>query len=106
MSHIITSVDLRSPAQKAGIVSGDTVVSIDGKEMGEWNDLIDAIREGGIAIGGKEREFQKKHKKRYWLATTLGFIALNRTLSLAHKPYRRRKAHKLGLYHMDKDGNR
>ena len=70
------------------------------------NDLIAAIREGGIAIGGKEREFLKKHKKRYWLATTLGFIALNRTLSLAHKPYRRRKAHKLGLYHMDKDGNR
>ena len=29
-----------SPAQKAGLVSGDTVVSIDGQKMGEWNDLI------------------------------------------------------------------
>jgi len=33
-----------SPAQKAGLVSGDTVVSIDGKEMGEWNYLIETIR--------------------------------------------------------------
>ncbi|MCR5034738.1 MAG: RIP metalloprotease RseP [Clostridia bacterium] len=32
-----------SPAQKAGIVSGDTVVNIDGEDIGEWNDLIQAI---------------------------------------------------------------
>ena len=30
-----------SPAQKAGIVSGDTVVSVDGEAIDEWNDLID-----------------------------------------------------------------
>ena len=32
-----------SPAQKAGIVSGDTVVSVDGEAIDEWNDLIEAI---------------------------------------------------------------
>ena len=32
-----------SPAEKAGIVSGDTIVSIDGQEIGEWDDLIQSI---------------------------------------------------------------
>ncbi|MGX8773872.1 MAG: RIP metalloprotease RseP [Bacillota bacterium] len=32
-----------SPAQKAGIVSGDTIVSVDGEAINEWDDLIQAI---------------------------------------------------------------
>ena len=39
----IDTVMDNSPAQKAGIVSGDTIVSIDGEKIDEWNDLIDAI---------------------------------------------------------------
>ncbi|MCQ2545569.1 MAG: RIP metalloprotease RseP [Clostridia bacterium] len=50
-----------SPAQKAGIVAGDTIVSVDGEEINKWNDLIDAIgfnendkAEITVERGGKE----------------------------------------------------
>ncbi|MBE6610253.1 MAG: RIP metalloprotease RseP [Ruminococcaceae bacterium] len=39
----IDSVAEGSPAEKAGIVSGDEVVRVDGKEIGAWNDLIQAV---------------------------------------------------------------
>lgn len=77
-----------------------------GRDITSTDDLIECIKAGDIReIGGKEREFQKKFRKRYWLATTVGFIVLNRTISLLHKPYRRDTAQSLGLYEMDMDGN-
>lgn len=39
----IDSVVENSPAQKAGIVSGDTIVSVDGEAVDEWNRLVDSI---------------------------------------------------------------
>lgn len=39
----IDQVAKDSPAEKAGIVSGDTVVSIDGEEIRAWDDLIQAV---------------------------------------------------------------
>ena len=32
-----------SPAEKAGIMNGDRVVSVDGKEIGAWDDLIQTV---------------------------------------------------------------
>ena len=42
-STTINEVSPGSPAEKAGIVTQDTIVAIDGEEIGEWNDLIQAI---------------------------------------------------------------
>ena len=42
-SLTINEVGAGSPAEKAGIVSGDEIVSIDGTKIGEWDDLIQAI---------------------------------------------------------------
>ena len=39
----ISDVAKDSPAQKAGIVAGDRIVSVDGEPIDEWNDLIDAV---------------------------------------------------------------
>ena len=39
----IDQVTEGSPAERAGIVSGDTIVSIDGQEINEWDDLIQSI---------------------------------------------------------------
>lgn len=42
----IDTVSPASPAFSAGIVSGDTIVSINGDEIREWNDITSYIREG------------------------------------------------------------
>ena len=39
----IDSVQEGSPAQKAGIMAGDTIVEVDGKEVNEWDDLISTV---------------------------------------------------------------
>ncbi|MFA6636922.1 MAG: RIP metalloprotease RseP [Candidatus Omnitrophota bacterium] len=39
------------PAEKAGIRTGDVIVKIDGKKVGYWDDIVDAIR-----TGSKSRE--------------------------------------------------
>ena len=39
----IDQVSDGSPAERAGIVSGDTIVSIDGQKIEEWDELIQAI---------------------------------------------------------------
>ncbi|MCQ2546019.1 MAG: RIP metalloprotease RseP [Clostridia bacterium] len=39
----INEVSDGSPAQKAGIVSGDTILQVDGKKINEWDDLIQSI---------------------------------------------------------------
>ena len=62
------------------------------------DDLIACIRERGIVgAHGKEREFLPHHYKRYLIPTTLGFIAFNRAVSLALKPYRKAKVRKMDI---------
>ncbi len=39
----IDTVAENSPAEKAGIVSGDVVLNVDGQDIDEWDDLIQAI---------------------------------------------------------------
>ncbi|MDD6190073.1 MAG: RIP metalloprotease RseP [Firmicutes bacterium] len=40
---VIDKVDAGSPAAKAGIRSGDTIVAVDGKEVTEWKEIIETI---------------------------------------------------------------
>ncbi|MBI4196921.1 MAG: RIP metalloprotease RseP [Deltaproteobacteria bacterium] len=40
---IVTAVRRDSPAQKIGIVSGDRIVAIDGKEIGAWRELMNEV---------------------------------------------------------------
>ncbi len=42
---VISNVIDDSPAQRAGIVSGDRIVKVDGTDVKEWNDVITAIGE-------------------------------------------------------------
>ena len=63
------------------------------------NDLIACIREGGIeAIGGRERKFLPKHKKKHGFAATWGFRAYNRGLGFLYSPYRNHNLRKLTLH--------
>ena len=39
----INTVEPGSPAEAAGILSGDTIEQVDGKQIEEWNDIIQAI---------------------------------------------------------------
>lgn len=62
------------------------------------NDLIRAIKEGAIiAYGGTEREFLKKHRKRYWAVTTYAFRAMNRSVGVLFHPYRQYKIQKMDI---------
>ena len=49
---VIDQVTPGSPAEKAGILSGDRIVEIDGEEIADWNDLIDTI---GYSTGKEMR---------------------------------------------------
>ena len=42
-STTISEVAPGSPAEKAGVMAGDTVVAVDGTAINEWDDLIQAI---------------------------------------------------------------
>ena len=61
MSHIITSVDLRSPAQKAGIREGDRLKSINGEIIVDFLDYQALTAERRLKVtvlrGGAEMEF-------------------------------------------------
>jgi regulator of sigma E protease len=46
MSNEVGEVIKGYPAEKAGIRTGDVIVKIDGKEVGYWDDIVDAIRTG------------------------------------------------------------
>jgi len=51
LSPVIDDVQPGSPAQKAGLVPGDTVVSINGDAVSTWQQLVDRVRaSGGQAI--------------------------------------------------------
>jgi len=39
-----------SPAKKAGIMPGDRIVSIDGKDVQRWSDVLDYISAGGVDL--------------------------------------------------------
>jgi regulator of sigma E protease len=43
LSTKVGSVDKTYPAYKAGIKEGDTIVAIDGRNIAEWSDLMDAM---------------------------------------------------------------
>jgi regulator of sigma E protease len=43
LSTKVGSVDKDYPAYKAGIMQGDTIIAIDGKNLAEWSDLMDAM---------------------------------------------------------------
>ncbi|HEX2929316.1 MAG TPA: RIP metalloprotease RseP [Candidatus Binatia bacterium] len=54
MSTQVSGVEKGSPAEKAGIVKGDSIVGIDGSEVKEWEDLSKRIK----ASGGKALNFE------------------------------------------------
>ncbi len=59
----IASVSENSPAYKAGIAAGDTVVQIDGNEIKEWDDLTSFIRGGSgsaISVNVKKADGSEK----------------------------------------------
>ena len=59
---------------------------------------VRAIKEGAIiAYGGTEREFLKKHRKRYWAVTTYAFRAMNRSVGVLFHPYRQYKIQKMDI---------
>lgn len=64
MSHIITSVDPRSPAQRAGILPGDRLSRIDGEVVVDFLDYqaLTAQRKLKVTVlrGGAETEFDVK----------------------------------------------
>jgi regulator of sigma E protease len=54
MSTQVSGVEKGSPAEKAGIVKGDRIISLDGKTVEQWEDLSGGIK----ASGGKALELQ------------------------------------------------
>jgi regulator of sigma E protease len=44
---VIDSLVPGRPAERAGLVRGDTVVSINGDSIGQWYDMVERIRNGG-----------------------------------------------------------
>jgi regulator of sigma E protease len=61
LKPIVGAVARNSPAESAGIVEGDEVVSIDGQPVRNWSDLAQAIREAAerelhliVVRGGRE----------------------------------------------------
>ena len=54
MSTQVSGVEKGSPAEKAGIVKGDRIISLDGKAVEEWEELSGGIK----ASGGKALELQ------------------------------------------------
>jgi membrane-associated protease RseP (regulator of RpoE activity) len=53
-----TAADPRSPAAEAGLLPGDRIVTFNGEEIGEWRELVDAIRanQNGEAVVGYVRD--------------------------------------------------
>ncbi len=53
-----TAADPRSPAAVAGLLPGDEIVSFNGQETGDWQELVNAIRanEDGEAVVGYVRD--------------------------------------------------
>ena len=47
MSTLISDVSSGSPAEKAGIVKGDRIATIDGKPVSEWGELSETIKSSG-----------------------------------------------------------
>lgn len=47
---IVAAVQGDSPAARAGIHGGDRIVTIDGKEIRKWGDILTAIKEAGLVI--------------------------------------------------------
>jgi regulator of sigma E protease len=54
MSTQVSGVEKGSPAEKAGIVKGDRIISLDGKTVEQWEELSGGIK----ASGGKALELQ------------------------------------------------
>src|SRR5689334_13541297 len=54
MSTQVSGVEKGSPAEKAGIVKGDRIISLDGKPVEQWEELSGGIK----ASGGKALQLQ------------------------------------------------
>lgn len=64
---VVDAVRGGSPAEVAGLLPGDEVISIDGRPIGDWTDMVEAIGESdgneitlGIKRGGEKLEVRLK----------------------------------------------
>lgn len=57
---IVGHVDKDSPAQKAGILPGDEIVSVDGNPVKRFEGLVDSVRWGVVASEGDTIPFEVK----------------------------------------------
>lgn len=100
----IDEVQKNSPAYEAGLETGDKILSVNGEEVEEWNQLAVLIGEGGTESltvtaerDGKEQSFQLTPEK-----SEDGRFVIGITSAVSHNPLTAVKNGAVGTWNMTK----
>lgn len=83
---VLGGVTASSPAEKAGLVAGDTVLSVDGKKVSTWTELQEAIKaagdDGSVALSYRHDGATKEETITLDDQGMLGIMASSKTVRL------------------------